>query len=239
MNDNESSELDRLLESGASKPAAEEVSPAMQRSIVDRLTPSLAPVKQLPSQTVLTAQFLAVFAACAVAIATLAGAMGMRFLTGTQITCMALVYGFGAILFSMALASRMVPAARRLPLALVLALSGVALYGGFGLLFPVRPSTAFVSDGLACAIMETATALPAAVLFWLLARRGAPFMGAGFGAVVSGLAVFLGLAVVQTRCMFPNVAHLVVWHGGIAAVIVAAGAMIASASRNRLGRPAL
>ena len=68
-------------------------------------------------------------------------------------------------------------------------------------------------------------AAPAAVLFWLIVRRGAPFRGPGLGAAVAGLSVFLALTVVQSQCMFQQAPHILVWHAGIAALLIICGAL--------------
>jgi hypothetical protein len=78
-------------------------------------------------------------------------------------------------------------------------------------------------------------AVPATVVFWLMARRGALFASAGLGATLTALAVFLALLVDQAQCMFPQAPHLLVWHGGMAAVLITAGGLIGNAmARKRL-----
>ena len=107
-----------------------------------------------------------------------------------------------------------------LPLSLVLALSGIGVIGGIALFFPWQVSHAFVSEGWPCAALEVMIAIPATVIFWLLARRGALFASAGLGAVLTGLAVFLALVPLQVQCMFLQAPHLVVWHAGTTAVLI-------------------
>jgi len=63
-------------------------------------------------------------------------------------------------------------------------------------------------------------------MFWLMARRGALFASAGLGAALTGLAVLLALIVDQAQCMFPQAPHLLVWHGGMAAALIAGGALV-------------
>jgi len=59
------------------------------------------------------------------------------------------------------------------------------------------------------------------------------FASAGLGAALTGLAVFLALIVDQAQCMFPQAPHLLVWHGGIAAGLIAAGALTGRAMERR------
>jgi hypothetical protein len=221
-------EVDRFFEDCKDQYGGAEPRPLIERSIVEQLAPSLAPVKRLPSHIVLTLQFLVAFAACALAIVTVTGWMGLHFMTGVQITGMTFVLTLSAILFASRVASQMVPGARQLPLAGLLAFSGITLFGVMALLFPWSRSAAFMPEGLSCGVTEFATALPAIALFWFLTRRGAAFDGAGLGAVLSALAGILGLTVTQMQCMFPNPEHLLVWHGGVAVLMVVAGSIIGS-----------
>ena len=81
--------------------------------------------------------------------------------------------------------------------------------------------------------MELMIAVPATVIFWLLARRGALFASAGLGAVLTGLAVFLALTPLQFQCMFQQAPHLLVWHAGTAVVLIGLGALIGWVRSNR------
>jgi hypothetical protein len=141
---------------------------------------------------------------------------------------MAAILAGGGVLFSLAVACRMVPGSRQFfPLPFVLALSGFGVIGGIALLFPWRTSHAFVSEGWPCAAMELMIGVPAAVVFWLLARRGALLGGAGVGTAIGRLAVMLALLALQFQCMFQQAPHLLFWHGGTAAILIGFGAVIA------------
>jgi hypothetical protein len=218
--------LERKLETWAASQSDAELRPEIQRKVRGLLMSSLTPVKPLPSQNKLALAFLAVFAACAVGLIAVVDKAGFHLMTGAQMGWMAAILAGGGILFSLALARRMVPGSRQgFPLSLVLALSGIGVIGGIALFFPWQASRAFVSEGWPCAAMELMIAVPAAVVFWLLARRGALFASAGLGAVLTGLAVFLALVPLQVQCMFLQAPHLVVWHAGTAAVLIGLGAL--------------
>ena len=233
MQDNpRDAEIERRLETWAASQSDAELRPEVQRPEIQRkitglLASSLTPVKPLPSQSRLVLAFLAVFAACAVGLIAVLDKAGFHLMTGSQMGWMAAILVGGGILFSLALAWRMVPGSRQgFPLSLVLALSGIGVIGGIALFFPWQASHAFVSEGWPCAAMELTIAVPAAVVFWLFARRGALFASAGLGAVLTGLAVFLALVPLQFQCMFQQAPHLVVWHAGTAAVLIGLGALI-------------
>jgi len=235
MQDNpRDADLERKLETWAASQSDAELRPEIQRKVQDLLTSSLTPVRPLPSQSRLVLAFLAVFAACAAGLIAVMDKAGFHLMTGSQMGWMAAILAGGGILFSLTLASRMVPGSRRgLPLSLVLALSGIGVIGGIALFFPWQASRAFVSEGWPCAFMELMIAAPATVIFWLLARRGALFASAGLGAVLTGLAVFLALTPLQFQCMFQQAPHLLVWHAGTAAVLIGMGALLGELRRHR------
>jgi hypothetical protein len=226
--------LERKLETWADSQSNAELRPEIQRKIQGLLTSSLTPVKPLPSQSGLFLVFLAVFAACAAGLIAVMDKAGLHLMTGAQMGWIAAILTGGGILFSLALAWRMVPGSRQgLPISLVLALSGIGVIGGIALFFPWQASHAFVSEGWPCAAMELVIAVPATVIFWLLARRGALFASAGLGTVLTSLAAFLALTPLQFQCMFQQAPHLLVWHAGTAALLIGLGALIAGLLRHR------
>jgi len=227
-------DLERKLETWAASQSDAELRPEIQRKVQDLLTSSLTPVKPLPSQSRLVLAFLAVFAVCAAGLIAVMDKAGFHLMTGSQMGWMAAILAGGGILFSLTLAWRMVPGSRRgLPLSFVLTLSVAGVIGGITLFFPWKASHAFVSEGWPCAAMELMIAVPATVMFWLLARRGALFASAGLGAVLTGLAVFLALTPLQVQCMFQQAPHLLVWHAGTAVILIGLGALIGELRRHR------
>jgi hypothetical protein len=228
MQDNRrDADLDLQLETWGTSQSDAELSPEIRRKVQGILTSSLTPVKPLPSQSRLLLEFLSVFVVCAVGLIAIMDKAGFHLMTAAQMASMAAILAGGGILFSLIVAWQMVPGSRqRFPLSLVLALSGFGVFGGIALFFPWQTSHAFVSEGWPCAVMELMLAVPAAVVFWMLARRGALFGGAGVGAALGGLAVFLALLALQFRCMFQQAPHLLVWHGATAAILIGLGALI-------------
>ncbi len=226
--------LERRLEKWASAPPDTQLSPEIRRKVQAMLTSSLTPVKPIPSQSRLVLTFLAVFTVCAVALMATLNKAGFHLMTGVQMAWMAAILASGGILFSLALAWRMVPGSRwGLPFSLVLTLSGLVPIAGITLLFPWRTSGAFASEGWPCAALELTIAIPSAAVYWLMARRGALFASPGLGATLTGLAVFLALIPVQFQCMFQQAPHLLVWHGGSAVLLIGLGALIGELRRHR------
>jgi hypothetical protein len=222
--------LERKLETWAASHSKAELRPEIQSNVRALLRSSLTPMKPLPSHSRLVLAFLAAFAVCAAGLIALLDKAGFHLMTGAQMGWMASILAGGGILFSFALAWRMVPGTRqRFPLSFVLALSGIGVLSGIMLLFPWQASHAFVSQGWPCAALEVMIAIPATVIFWLLARRGALFASAGLGAALTGLAVFLALTPLQFQCMFQQAPHLLFWHAGTAVLLIGLGALIAAA----------
>jgi hypothetical protein len=229
-----SEELELKLEEWAVSEQVE-LRPEMHGKLRGMLT---APVKPVPSQGRLVGLFLLTFAACTAGLMAMLGKSGFHMMTAVQMAGMASLLIFGGVLFSIELSGRMVPGSRIvLPLSLTIALSSFALAGGMALLFPWRAashmglvSDGFVSEGWPCAVLELAITVPAVAIFWLLARQGALFRSAWSGAALTGLAVFVALTAVQFQCMFPQAAHVLIWHGGTAVVLTTLGALLGDSS---------
>lgn len=225
--------LERRLQAwAASQPG--NLQPELERRLHAALAGSLAPVRALPSPRILALGFFAVFVLLgAVPIAILRMAR-VHLMTDSQSAWMIAIFAGAGFLFCLDLARRMIPGSRlRLPLLPVLALSGLAAIGGFALLFGWGEAGAVVSEGWRCAALEAAIAVPAAGIFWLLARRGVLFLSSGLGAALGGVAVFLALAPVQLQCMFPKAPHLLIWHVGPAAILIGCGALVANLQAKR------
>jgi hypothetical protein len=223
MADKSPTDLDRGLQELANRDT--ELRASARESILNALTPSLVPVGHISSQRILITQILAVFAFCGLVIVFLTGWAGLQFVTHTQIFAMATIVIAGAIALAIGLAAEMVPAVKTVPPLTILLPLTLALVTCVSLLFPWQASKAFVAEGVPCMLLEIFVAVPAAGLFLFVAHRGAPFFNSRFGVILSGLSVLLALAVVQTHCMFPTAEHLLIWHVGIAALLVGFGAI--------------
>jgi hypothetical protein len=71
--------------------------------------------------------------------------------------------------------------------------------------------------------------IPAAVLFWLILRRGALLYPKLIGANAGGLAGLAGLSVLEVNCPNLNVLHILVWHAGVVMVGSLGGAILGTA----------
>jgi hypothetical protein len=226
--------VERRLETWASSQPDLQLRPDIRKKVLATLASSLTPVKPLPSQSRIVLAFLFVFTAGTGGLIAILNKVGFRLMTGLQIALITAILAGGGILFSLMLAWRMVPGSRwGLPFLRALTFCGLVLFAGFALLFPWLTSGAFVSDGWSCAVLEMMIVIPAAVIYCLLARRGALFVSAGLGATLTSLAVFQALIPLQFQCMFQQAPHLLVWHLGMAVLLIGLGALIAELGRHR------
>lgn len=228
--DRADSEVERRL-AAWSEAGAVAVRPELPRELSSELKKSLQAVKPLPSNRALVTQFLLVFGACATALMALLDKAGFHLMTASQMGWMAALFAGGGIYFSAQLVRRMVPGSQVLA-PLGLALLPAAVGAAMTLLFPWRLPQA-LAEGWPCAVLELVIAAPAAAIFWAMAQRGMLFASAGLGAALTALAVFLALMVDQAQCMFPQAPHLLLWHGGMAAGLIAAGALTGTVLRRK------
>jgi len=217
--------VERLLDQWASSQGTAPLSETTRAGIQTTLARSFKPVRRLASQPRLALTFFGVFAAGSLILMAILDKAGFHLMTRWQMVWMTVIFAAGAMLFSSTLAADMVPGSRRrMPFALVLTLSASSVIAAIALLFPWRTSSAFVSEGRPCGLVELIVAIPAAAVFWLLARRGVLFASAGLGAALTGLGVFLALTPLQFQCMFQQAPHLLVWHAGTAMMLIGLGA---------------
>ncbi len=222
---------------------APEMSAQLPHKISSTLTTSLQPVKPMPGTGVLTFQFASVFLVFAAALIAMMGVTGFRTLDIWQAFGMVGILALGVTLFSVALAWQIRPGSlQKIPAALCWLCFGLGFLTGAALLFPWRAaerlvSHAFLAHGASCLLPGSAVAIPGGILFWLLSRRGVALSATAFGGSLGAIAGLLGVTVLQFRCIYQNMAHLVVWHGSVLLVAIAAGVLLARVlDRNRAGR---
>ena len=91
------------------------------------------------------------------------------------------------------------------------------------IVFDSREEPSFVSAGLTCLRTGLTFAVPAAVLFWLLLRRGAILSPGLTGTIAGGLAGLVGWMVLDVRCPNLNLYHILAWHWGAALLAMLGG----------------
>ena len=218
--------IDRLLDLAP----VPELSPDLHRKISGAIAASLQPVKPMPATGVLAGQFAAIFLVFAAGLIAIMGVTGFRTLNAWQALGILAILAVGVSLLALVLAWQIHPGSlQKISAKLSWAYFGVGFLTGAALLFPWRGVEAFVSRGWPCLLVGSAVAIPGGVLFWLLSRRGVPLSAGTFGSTLGAIAGLLGLTVLQFRCPYQDAAHLLVWHGGVLALSITAGVLVALA----------
>ena len=97
---------------------------------------------------------------------------------------------------------------------------------------PFAPDEDFFSNGFVCLRLGFGWVVLAGAVFWLLLRRGAWLSPLAEGTATGTLAGLLGVTVLQLHCPILDLAHVVAWHLGLAALGAGAGFIVVLAFRN-------
>jgi len=209
---------------------AGEAAPALYSKIRRTLQSTLEPVSPLPLTRALATQFLVAFGLFALPISGILGFAGFHRMGLVQLIGVALILAVGAAALSISLAWQMTPGSlKRFSTSVAVVVLAAGFLGCVGILFPWRTPTAFVAQGWPCSVMGASIAVPAAALFWLLVRRGAPLSRETLGGALGAIAGLLGVTVLQFSCSRQEAIHLLVWHGGVLVVTTLTGILIARA----------
>ena len=211
--------------------------PYASREVYERiqaaLKSSLRPVSPRPSTRVLALEFLAVFLIFAIPAITMMGVEGFRQMTVGQVAGMSAALILGAALLSLSLAWQAIPGSlQRFPAKGLVAILAVGFFLGAAILFPWNGTEAFLTRGLHCFKGGLLMALPAMAAFWLVVRRGAALDIVTLGVTLGAIAGLTSLTVLQLACDRQDLAHLLVWHGGVLVTSVVFGAGVAIAKRS-------
>ena len=186
-------------------------------AVIERIekgvTGDLKPVKALAASGYFFAAFAAIFL--------VVGALGTVFLRANGFEAMSMgqrvaifaTLGASAALLAYSLVEQMVPGSRNrvrpalLPVGLFVLASLVV-----AAIFQIRSEAHFVANGVACLKAGVAVAIPAAILFWAILRRGAVLTPRVAGAAVGMLAGLVGTSVLEMHCPNLNMWHIMMWH---------------------------
>ena len=128
---------------------------------------------------------------------------------------------------SVASVHEIVPGSRkRISSGALLVVVNLVLIGTFALLFRDYQTTHFFSAGIACLLTGLLYALPAAVLAWVVLRRGFAVNPAFAGMAAGTLAGLAGLGMLELHCPNFQLAHVLVWHIAVVLLSGAAGALM-------------
>jgi hypothetical protein len=205
---------------------ADPPSPERLKQIEAGILADLKPVKPLaPGGALFFALMCIVTAVVAVGGAELGNA-GWRALVPFQRIAVFTVLGTAAGLLAFSAGRQIVPGSKLfLSPYLLVATVLVVMSGIVAILFRPLQEATFVATGLVCLRIGLECAIPAALLLWLLLRRGAILNPMLTGATTGALAGLSGLTVLEIFCPNLNEYHILVWHVG-AALASAVGGMV-------------
>ena len=227
-------EIDDFLEKAARAP--DDLMPETLQRIADSIRPLLRPVRPLPSTWVMTCGLVLACAAVSLAGAVRAGFFGFEEMNILDRSLIFPGLVILAYLTGNAFVHEMIPASlRRVSPGALLGFVSVMLLGVFALLFRDYRTDHFVSVGIVCLLTGLLHAIPAALLSWLLLRRGFAVKPVSAGLVAGTLGGLAGVGVLELHCPNFQAAHILVWHTAVVPLSGAVGALVAWAIRFRAG----
>jgi hypothetical protein len=227
-------EIDDVLEKAGR--ALPDPAPATLQRIADSIKPSLRPVRPLQPAWALTVGLVLICAVVSLAGAARAGFFGFEKM---DILERLLIFPALVILFwvtGVEFIHEMIPGSRRrVSPEAFLGLGSAALLALFALLFRDYRTDHFISAGIACLLTGFLYAIPAALLGWLLLRRGFAVNPISAGLVAGVLGGLAGVGMLELHCPNFQAAHVLVWHTAVVPLSGAAGALVAWMLRFRAG----
>jgi hypothetical protein len=208
------------------------VDPELLKQIAGSMQSSLRPVRPLPPTWMLAAGLTLICAAVAIAAAARIGFYGFEKMAWWE---RALIFSALALIASawgVACVSRLIPGSRQnLGAGALLSLGIAMLLGVLGLVFRDYHTDHFLSAGLVCLRSGLLLAIPAALLSWLLLRRGFAVNAVAAGFMGGALAGLCGVTMLELHCPNFQALHVLVWHTGVVPVSAAVGALAGWALR--------
>ncbi len=198
-------------------------------AIEDRLLHNLKPAHALPPKKFFFAAFLLIFVVLmALGIAHL-GAFAWAELNLMRRIMICASLGASAALLAYSMVQQMFPGSRRIVSPALLPVGAfVFLTLMLAALFEVGHSGHFIRDGMPCFEAGIPYAVPAAILFWLILRRGAMLSPRVTGVICGALAGLIGVSVLEVHCSNFDLRHILVWHLGVGVAGALAGLAIGS-----------
>jgi hypothetical protein len=191
----------------------------VQHRIVSTIQDSLKPVSRLRSTSTIVAQLIVTYLLIATAVTSMMKVAGIDAMRPGQLIGISIILAVGVALLSTSLAWQMKPGSlQRIPPPAAVAILATGLVVGILLLFPLRTPEAFLARGWRCLRAGLSMAMPAALVFGFIVRRGAPLSLGILGGTLGAIAGMLAVTVLQYTCDLQDIGHLLVWHGGVLAI---------------------
>lgn len=200
--------------------------------IAGSLHSSLRPVRPMPPTWMLAAGLTLICAAVAAAAAARAGFYGIDKLAPWERALIFSTLGMVMWLWGVALVGRLIPGSRRrLSAGAVLGVGTAMILGVFALVFRDYHTEHFMSAGLACLASGLLIGIPAALLSWLLLRRGFAVDPVAAGFVGGAFAGLCGVTMLELHCANFQALHVLVWHTAVPPACAVLGALAGWALR--------
>lgn len=212
---------------------ADEPDPALLEQVNQRIAASLHPVRPLPGPAALALALMAASMGVAAVGAAVLGLHGAERMTAIQAgTAYSVV---AALIFAAAsvCVGESIPGSRRLRPALLVAGCCAALGVVFATIFRDPGAERFVAQGMPCLKTGLATAVPAALLTWLVLRRGFAVDRVGSALARGALAGLAGIALLELHCPNFETAHVLTWHLAVLPLSAAGAVLLARLTRAR------
>jgi hypothetical protein len=218
-------EIDDFLTRAARAPY--DLKPETLQRVADSIKPSLRSVRSLPPTWVMAGGLVLVCAAVSLVGAARAGFFGFA-----KMDLLERLLVFPALVILVWLAATefvhaMIPGSlRRISPGALLGFASVALLAVFAFLFRDYQTDHFFSIGIVCLLAGFLHAIPAALLGWLLIRRGFAVNSILAGLVAGVLGGLAGVGMLELHCPNFQAAHVLVWHTAVVPLSAAAGALV-------------
>jgi hypothetical protein len=205
----------------------DQVDPALAEKISGSVLGDLRPVRPLAPKWSFTLTLLVATVAVAVATAWKLHMSGFERMTGVEAAAIFGVLGVLMALGGLWNASTMVPGSRfSLSPRAAASIGTLALLGLFALVFHDYSATNFLKAGIICLKAGLADAIPAALLVWLVVRRGYAVDRVKAGAAAGALAGLAGVMMLEIHCPLFEAPHILVWHVAVLPIASLAGALV-------------
>ena len=218
-------EVDYVLTEAARAPY--DLSPETLQHVAASIRLSFRPVRPLPPTWVMAGGLVLICAAVSLTGAARAGFFGFAKMDLQE----RLLVFPALILLTWVAASEyvhaMIPGSlRRISPGALLGFVSAALLAVFAFLFRDHQTDHFFSIGIVCLLTGFFHAIPAALLGWLLIRRGFAVNSVSAGLMAGVLGGLAGVGVLELHCPNFQAAHVLVWHTAVVPLSGAAGALV-------------
>ena len=205
-------DIDRILAQAANRSGLPDPDSAAIARAQASLPDSIGPVRPIRSPWLFVSLFVVAFAAIALCGAWTFGVRGLPVLSIVRRAVIFPVVLAGAGIAAIASAREMRPAGGTRISSLAMAIGVLAPLAAFALLFQDYNFQNFVPEGVRCLLAGLACAIPAALLIFLLLRRGFILDYRAAGLAAGTLAGLAGIGMLELHCPILKAPHIMFWH---------------------------